>query len=151
MTEPLYKGLTPPLTFSFRGLPGLEGQTFTTEDAEDGLVITVNGHDIVALDIFYAGLFIGGPPGTEGEIPRDDPDDRPKIIVGAWPNGEEWVRLHEVPLATIEDHIDPADRDEDLYGHCDSCGARCDDRGCIRDRSHVPALSHDDPRQGSTT
>jgi hypothetical protein len=29
---------------------------------------------------------------------------------------------------------------ENLNGHCDTCGALCDDRGCVADREHVVAL-----------
>ncbi len=31
------------------------------------------------------------------------------------------------------------------YGHCDTCGAACDEDGCTWQRDHVVALSADDP------
>lgn len=30
--------------------------------------------------------------------------------------------------------------DEDEFGHCDTCGARCDAAGCTADRAHVVAI-----------
>jgi hypothetical protein len=90
------------ITVTLRGLWGSEERTFTTDDAEDGLVVSVNGVDVVGLDLMYSGLFVGGPPseGEEADLPEDpnDPTNRPKIIVGCWPDGEQWVRVHEVPL-----------------------------------------------------
>lgn len=36
---------------------------------------------------------------------------------------------------------DAAESIEDpSYGHCDTCGALCDARGCVADRTHVAAL-----------
>jgi hypothetical protein len=34
--------------------------------------------------------------------------------------------------------------ESDLYGHCDTCGAACDDVGCTEDRSHAAALDGDE-------
>ncbi len=30
--------------------------------------------------------------------------------------------------------------EDDSYGHCDTCGLPCDDKGCVLDRDHVAAL-----------
>ncbi len=96
-----------PLTITLRGLPGLEDQSWTVDNAEDGVVITVNGVDIVAIDLFYSGLAVGGPEPQAGayDLPEDpcDEENRPKIVVGAWPDGEEWVRLHQVLLADLHE------------------------------------------------
>lgn len=34
----------------------------------------------------------------------------------------------------------PADEDEGRYGHCDTCGALCDEQGCTVNRDHVVAI-----------
>ena len=97
---------------------GKEVFTVVTDDAEDGIVVEVNGEPVVAIDLMYSGLAVGGGEPYE---PLDDPADAtntPKIVVGTWPDGEQWERLHSVPMTTFNEpgaFYSPLDPDGDRF------------------------------------
>lgn len=64
---------------------------------EDGFLVTIDGAWVIGLDFQYMGEPVGG------EIPEDpdDPTNTPKVVIGHWPNGEEWERLLVVPVSKL--------------------------------------------------
>jgi hypothetical protein len=90
---------------TLRGLPHVDGDlSFWTETCEDGVMVLVNDFPIVAVDMHYCGLPVGAhTPGEEDEIPDDpcDSSNTPKVIVGTWPDGEQWQRVDQILMSAI--------------------------------------------------
>ncbi len=75
-------------------------RSFVTDDAEDGVTVEVNGTPVVALDLMYSGLAVGGP-GGESAVDPEDPTNIPKLVIGSWPDGEQWERLRTIALPDL--------------------------------------------------
>lgn len=69
------------------------------------------------------------------------PVTRDATRVDGWitDDGEQFCSAYSVG---VYEHT-PA---TELHGHCDTCGAPCDDEGCTRDRQHLAALTEEQSR-----
>lgn len=75
------------------------GRLHSPATYESKCIIEVNHERVAALDLFYA------TPDAHGEY-MDDPDPsaprEPHIVIGHWPDGEQWERLAVIPVPDQE-------------------------------------------------
>lgn len=81
----------------------------------------------------YAVTFIVRAPAAQTATVRfaEEPEDR-EIVAAAEERFGSWDNVLSYSVRVPDE--DP------MFGHCDSCGAPCDRRGCTADRGHVAAI-----------